>query len=170
MTAHRIQINRDGQLEDEIWADSARCQAAITDLLQPGTPGTVVDAGPVPEGAETSADTWCGSCGDFMWHGADCGCPDKTAPRPPIPDPPFAAACPECGDEATHTPPEDLVPWEAHGLDRPQWSHTDRSALCPVIGPSGYQPAQPQPASAMACRSAPEAGPVRRDDPQPEAG
>jgi hypothetical protein len=55
--------------------------------------------------------------------------------------------CPECGEPAAHREPADLVPWEAHGMTRPQWSHTDGSALCPVPGPSGgYRPAQPAPA------------------------
>ena len=55
-------------------------------------------------------------------------------------------SCPECGEDAVRQPPPDLVPWEAHGLTRPEWSHRDGSSLCPVIGPSGgYQPAQPQP-------------------------
>ncbi len=54
--------------------------------------------------------------------------------------------CPECGEDAVSQPATDLVPWEAHGLARPQWSHRDGSSLCPVIGRSGgYEPAQPQP-------------------------
>jgi hypothetical protein len=53
--------------------------------------------------------------------------------------------CPECGEEAVNQPTTDLVPWEAHGMERPQWSHRDGSSLCPVIGPSGgYEPAQPR--------------------------
>jgi hypothetical protein len=53
--------------------------------------------------------------------------------------------CPECGETAVSRPPSDLVPWEAHGMTRPAWSHKDGSSLCPVPGPSGgYQPAQPQ--------------------------
>ncbi len=55
------------------------------------------------------------------------------------------ARCPECGEEAVHQPPADQVPWEAHGIARPEWSHKDGSSLCPVIGQSGgYQPAQPE--------------------------
>src|ERR1035438_1780248 len=114
MTAHRIWISRSQQLEDEIWADSQHCQDAITDLLQPGSPDTEARYGAVPGGAETSADTWCGSCGAFMWHGSDCGCPDKTADRDPLAAPPYSAQCPECGDPALRQPPTDLVPWEAH--------------------------------------------------------
>lgn len=54
--------------------------------------------------------------------------------------------CPECGEDAVNQPPADLVPWEAHGMPRPEWSHRDGTSLCPVISPSGgYQPAQPQP-------------------------
>src|SRR5258708_3486221 len=53
--------------------------------------------------------------------------------------------CPECGEEAVNQPTTDLVPWEAHGLEHPQWSHRDGSSLCPVVGPSGgYEPAQPR--------------------------
>jgi len=56
-------------------------------------------------------------------------------------------ACPECGEDAQQQPPVDLVDWQAHGIEQPQWSHRDGTAMCPVIGPSGgYQPAQPQPA------------------------
>jgi hypothetical protein len=52
--------------------------------------------------------------------------------------------CPECGENAYHKPPTDLVSWEDHGMTRPEWSHRDGSSLCPVIGPSGgYRPAQP---------------------------
>ena len=55
------------------------------------------------------------------------------------------AQCPECGEEAVHQPPALPVPWEAHGIARPEWSHKDGSSLCPVIGQSGgYQPAQPE--------------------------
>jgi hypothetical protein len=52
--------------------------------------------------------------------------------------------CAECGESAVNHPATDLVPWEAHGLDPPEWSHTDGSALCPVIGTSGsYEATQP---------------------------
>jgi hypothetical protein len=152
MSAHRIWISSDQQLQDEIWADSQQCQDAIMELLQPGSPKTVVSYGAVPGGAETSADTWCGACGEFMWHGADCECPDKTAARDPLNAPPYSAQCPECGEAAFRQPATDLVPWEARGMERLPWSHADRSALCPVMGPDGgYQPAQP-----------------RRAEPQPE--
>jgi hypothetical protein len=59
--------------------------------------------------------------------------------------------CPECGENAYHRPPADLVRWEAHGITRPEWSHRDGSSLCPVIGPSGgYRPAQPAEAAPRA--------------------
>ncbi len=53
MTAHRIWISRGQQLEDEIWADSQRCQDSIVELLQPGSPDTAVSYGAVPGGVET---------------------------------------------------------------------------------------------------------------------
>ena len=57
--------------------------------------------------------------------------------------------CPECGEDAVRQAPADLVPWEAHGLAEPEWSHRDRTSLCPVIGPSGgYEPASPEPRQA----------------------
>jgi hypothetical protein len=57
-----------------------------------------------------------------------------------------AMTCPECGEPAACRGPAGPVPWEAHGMTRPQSSHTDGSALCPVPGPSGgNRPAQPQP-------------------------
>ena len=51
--------------------------------------------------------------------------------------------CPECGEPAVKVPPASLMPWQAHGLAAPQWSHRDGTPLCPVIGPAGYQPAEP---------------------------
>jgi hypothetical protein len=76
-------------------------------------------------------------------------------PKPP--GEPQAMACPECGEPAIGQEPADPAPWQAHGMTRPQWSHTDGSALCPVPGPSGgYRPAQPVPA---APRPEPASGP-----------
>ena len=51
--------------------------------------------------------------------------------------------CPECGEPAYPVPPRVLVPWAAHGLPVPGWSHADGEPLCPVLGPDGYQPATP---------------------------
>ena len=53
--------------------------------------------------------------------------------------------CPECGEDAVPTPATDPVPWDAHAVKQPQWSHKDGSSLCPVMGDSGYLPAQPRP-------------------------
>ena len=85
--------------------------------------------------------------------------------------------CPGCGEDAVPQPPADLMPWEAHGLTVPEWSHRDRTSLCPVIGPSGgYEPAQPQPADAQAGTEVPRLvppGPEHqpgRDDPGHQAG
>ena len=72
-----------------------------------------------------------------------------TQPPPPKPEPPEAKeppmsnTCPECGEPAVRRPPDDLVPYQAHGTEPPQWSHPDRSALCPVMTPDGYRPAVP---------------------------
>ena len=33
--------------------------------------------------------------------------------------------------------------WTSGGQTLPQWSHTDGQPLCPVVGPHGYEPAQP---------------------------
>jgi len=74
------------------------------------------------------------------------------------------AECPGCGEEAVHRPAIDLVPWEAHGMARPEWSHRDRSSLCPVAGPSGgYQPAQPR-------RRIADRGAAQSGQPAPAAG
>jgi len=74
------------------------------------------------------------------------------------------AECPECGEEAVHRPAIDLVPWEAHGMARPEWSHRDRSSLCPVAGPSGgFQPAQPR-------RRIADRGAAQSGQPAPAAG
>lgn len=51
--------------------------------------------------------------------------------------------CPECGEDAIDRPPTTLVPYASHGMDRPDYSHPDGEPLCPVIGPHGYQPAEP---------------------------
>ena len=52
--------------------------------------------------------------------------------------------CPECGEDVVKKPPKDKVLWKAHGLKRPGYSHTDGTALCPVVGRKGYQPAEPR--------------------------
>jgi hypothetical protein len=52
-------------------------------------------------------------------------------------------ACPECKEEVLTGPPTALVPYEAHGLEEPGYSHLDGEPLCPVMGPRGYQPADP---------------------------
>ena len=85
--------------------------------------------------------------------------------------------CPGCGEDAVPEPPADLVPWEAHGLAVQEWSHRDRSSLCPVIGPSGgYEPAQPQAEDAEAGTEVPRLVPPEsgrqpvREDPGHQAG
>ncbi|MGF7236471.1 MAG: hypothetical protein ACQSGP_16120 [Frankia sp.] len=55
--------------------------------------------------------------------------------------------CPECGELAVNRPPTTLFPYTAHGAARPEWSHTDGEPLCPIVGPDGYHPAQPVPAT-----------------------
>ena len=53
--------------------------------------------------------------------------------------------CSECGETAVNRPPtRDLTPYSAHGMPRPSWSHEDGTPLCPVMGPDGYQPANPR--------------------------
>ena len=49
--------------------------------------------------------------------------------------------CPECGEQALNKPPRRWLP--AWG-PVPKFSHRDGEPLCPVIGPDGYEPAQPQ--------------------------
>jgi len=88
--------------------------------------------------------------------------------------------CPECEEPAVSHPATDPVPWEAHGLDRPGWSHADGSALCPVIGTSGsYEPAQPSARRAASDRhiehedrlvAAHAPRPAHAADYEPEAG
>lgn len=51
---------------------------------------------------------------------------------------PAAMVCPECGEAVRQRRPATLVP----GL-RAEWSHLDGEPLCPVMGPDGYEPAQP---------------------------
>ena len=88
--------------------------------------------------------------------------------------------CPECEEPAVNHPATDRVPWVAHGLDRPEWSHADGSVLCAVIGSSGlYEPAQPSARRAVPDLHRRHADPpvatrVPRPDPtadyEPEAG
>jgi hypothetical protein len=52
--------------------------------------------------------------------------------------------CPECGEDAVEQPPDDLVPYAAHGMAVPRYAHADGEPLCPVPGPRGYEPAQPR--------------------------
>jgi hypothetical protein len=74
-------------------------------------------------------------------------CPNDTLRAPATTDTATDAAlgrvCPECGEPVRRVPPRSLVPWAAHGLPVPQWSHTDGEPLCPVLGPDGYRPADP---------------------------
>lgn len=51
--------------------------------------------------------------------------------------------CPECGQPARRTPPTTQVPYAAHGMPRPDFSHLDGESLCPVVTDAGYQPARP---------------------------
>jgi len=51
--------------------------------------------------------------------------------------------CPECGEPARRVPPATRLPWAAHRLPVPQWSHLDGEPLCPVVGECGYRPAEP---------------------------
>ncbi len=48
--------------------------------------------------------------------------------------------CPECGEPVVPVAP--AVWTSAWGL-APGWSHLDGQPLCPVVGPAGYQPADP---------------------------
>jgi hypothetical protein len=63
---------------------------------------------------------------------------------------PAGWVCPECGEAARRVRPTTLVPYTAHGLPVPDWSHADGEPLCPVIGATGYQPTTPVPAQPQA--------------------
>jgi hypothetical protein len=52
--------------------------------------------------------------------------------------------CPPCGEAAHPRPPRR---WLAANGPRPRHSHADGEPLCPVVGPRGYEPAQPADAS-----------------------
>ncbi|HET8662582.1 MAG TPA: hypothetical protein VFM55_26875 [Micromonosporaceae bacterium] len=67
--------------------------------------------------------------------------------------PAVTAYCSGCGEPAVNRPPQPsgwLTTWTATGHRVPAWSHRDGEPLCPVIGPHGYQPAQPTTAPAAA--------------------
>jgi hypothetical protein len=48
--------------------------------------------------------------------------------------------CPECGETAVHQSP---TAWTPAWGPAPAYAHTDGQPLCPVIGPDGYQAAEP---------------------------
>jgi hypothetical protein len=51
----------------------------------------------------------------------------------------YAIFCPECGEEAVDEPPKNFLVPGVH----PQYSHvSDGTALCPVMTPNGYRPAE----------------------------
>lgn len=60
------------------------------------------------------------------------------------PDVVVGLECPECGEDAVEQRPDTLVPNEAQGMEIPSCAHLDGEPLCPVMGPRGYEPAQPQ--------------------------
>jgi hypothetical protein len=49
--------------------------------------------------------------------------------------------CPECQKPAHAVAPREclLSGW----IPRPRFSHSDGTTLCPVVGPDGYEPAEP---------------------------
>ncbi|GAA2849493.1 hypothetical protein GCM10010472_03100 [Pseudonocardia halophobica] len=54
--------------------------------------------------------------------------------------PEIKPSCPECGDPVVPVPP---VNWITPG-PTPAWTHrSDGTALCPVVTPAGYRPAEP---------------------------
>jgi hypothetical protein len=60
--------------------------------------------------------------------------------------------CSECGEPAVNKPTTDLVPWEAHGLEHPQWSHRTgpRSARSSARPASTSPPGPTRPALSRA--------------------
>jgi hypothetical protein len=86
---------------------------------------------------------------DHPIHGRYWSGPDDDGERPTGEDQPAAGAdmvglvCPECGEDAVEQPPTALVPYQAHEQAVPAYSHPDGEPLCPVMGPRGYQPADP---------------------------
>jgi hypothetical protein len=95
--------------------------------------------GPQPDtGSVVNPETRAGSVAEPGAEVADRQGEERPGGRAP------QMQCPECEEPAVNHPATDRAPWEAHGLDRPEWSHADGSALCPVIGTSGsYEPARP---------------------------
>lgn len=82
-------------------------------------------------------DAWCIQVEPGIWaHAAD----DETCtPAEPLPLM-VPLVCSECSEPAQDVPPTEwLVP-----APRPRWSHLDGTPLCPVVGPNGYEPAQPE--------------------------
>lgn len=53
--------------------------------------------------------------------------------------------CPECGEPAIRATPTDLTPIQRQQGIRASHAHRDRSQLCPIVGDTGYEPAQPVP-------------------------
>jgi len=51
--------------------------------------------------------------------------------------------CPECGEDAVRRTPHDLTPQQQNDGRWPKFAHRDGTQLCPVVGPRGYEPAEP---------------------------
>jgi hypothetical protein len=94
MATYMITVSHDGQTDDVLYLDSPGCQAvALAVMGAPGFTtagtwedprGTLYEFGAWPGGCETDYDVWCAACGDFMWHGLECECPDRSVPREPV--------------------------------------------------------------------------------------
>ncbi len=61
---------------------------------------------------------------------------------PEGPEPRVFYRCPVCWERVRRGTPTSLTP----GLSAQRWCHRDGEALCPVMGPGGYVPADPVPA------------------------
>lgn len=46
--------------------------------------GDSIEYGAWPCGEETDYDVWCANCGDFLWHGLNCDCDDRSVERDPV--------------------------------------------------------------------------------------
>jgi hypothetical protein len=88
---------------------------------------------------------------DLLWHTP--AQPETQASRPPtaagsatpagganVTD--YEWQCPGCGEPAVEDAPDRWT--QAYG-PAPRFSHYDGEPLCPVMGPNGYEPAQPEP-------------------------
>ncbi|MDN5855822.1 MAG: hypothetical protein L0K86_23875, partial [Actinomycetia bacterium] len=106
-----------------------------------GSPGRADEGGCSYRGADASA---LERTSTELDTNRDRGLADPDRPLDRVEPEVARLECPECGEDAVEQPPESLLPEDVPGVPVPRYAHPDGEPLCPVSGPSGYEPAQPR--------------------------